>query len=73
MTTMTFDTMKRIGVSELRNMNATRLRALAEPLEICHHNQPVRVLVPYALYMQWQDEFRAVTEQALKEAEDAEI
>jgi hypothetical protein len=55
--------MKRIGISELRKMNATKLRNLTEPLEICGRDlQPLRVLIPYTLYLQLQDEAKKLEE-----------
>ena len=47
--------MKRVGVSELRKMNAKYVRELAEPVEICHHNQPLHVLIPFKVFLAWQD------------------
>lgn len=54
--------MKRIGVAELRGLNATKLHNLAEPLEICHKNQPLRVLIPYQLYIEIQDAYRTLNQ-----------
>jgi hypothetical protein len=49
--------MKRISISELRKMNAAYLRSLIEPVEICGRDlQPLRVLVPYEMFLQLQDE-----------------
>lgn len=47
--------MKRIGVSEMRRMNAANLREMEEAVEICHKNQPLRVMIPWNMYLQLQD------------------
>jgi hypothetical protein len=57
---------KRVGVSELRKMNATNLRALKVPVEIRHKNRPLRVLVPFTLFMEWQDEYQRLLIEAEK-------
>lgn len=59
--------MKRVGVSELRKMTTRYLRELKEPLEICHKNQPLRVLVPFGFYMKLQELYKAATGRDRKE------
>jgi len=49
--------MKRIGVSELRKYNAKALHGMTEPVEICHKNQPIRVLMPFAQFMEMQENY----------------
>lgn len=50
--------MKILLVSDLRRLNATKLKAMTEPHFIAvrqkEHSVIERVLVPYELYMQWQ-------------------
>lgn len=43
-----------IGITQLRNVTATRLREQQGPLVVFTHSDPVAVLVPYALYLSWQ-------------------
>ena len=49
----------RIGVSELRQRNARRLKEMSKEnyIEvICNNNEPLAVLVPYPLYLDIQAE-----------------
>lgn len=47
--------MKKMGITELRNMNGNKLRNLDEPIEICDQkHQPVRVLIPYGTFTKIQ-------------------
>jgi hypothetical protein len=54
--------MKRVGVSELRKMNAAYLRKLDEPLEICSGVKPLRVIIPYSQYMELQSEYLSLVD-----------
>lgn len=49
--------MKRIGASQLRKMNATDLKNLTEPLEVCCGLEPVRVLFPYEQFIAVHDAY----------------
>ena len=51
------------GVSKLRMMNRHELRKFAatdEVLILAHHSQPIAAMVPYDLYMKWQNVILAV-------------
>jgi len=47
-----------VGVTWLKIASAERLRDMDEPLIICAHSQPVAALVPYDLYLKWQERLR---------------
>ena len=48
-------TMRRIRMTDLRAMTNGDLRLLKEPAEIFSYSQPIAVLVPYELFLKWQD------------------
>ena len=43
-----------ISVSKLSRLNASQLRALAEPAIVLSRDEPIRVLIPYEMYMRMQ-------------------
>lgn len=47
--------MRWIGISRLRNFDFGAFRQLNEPVEIRVHKEPLAVLIPYTLYLQWQE------------------
>ena len=53
--------LKHVGVSSLRMFNAARLRELKEPVVICDFSEPIAAIVPYALYLEWQQHLESVT------------
>lgn len=52
--------LKHVGVSSLRVFTSDKLRALQEPRIICDHAEPIAVMVPYALYLEWQERLSVI-------------
>ena len=57
--------LKHVGVSSIRSYTATRLRTMVTPEIICAHAEPIAAMVPYALYLVWQDALLRVPAEAL--------
>jgi antitoxin (DNA-binding transcriptional repressor) of toxin-antitoxin stability system len=47
-----------VGLTWLKMATARHLRALDEPVLVCCHSQPVAAIVPYELYLQWQEKLK---------------
>lgn len=47
--------MKHIRVADLRIINGKLLKEMTEPEVIWHWKEPVAVMVPYELFMKWQE------------------
>jgi prevent-host-death family protein len=45
-----------VGVTWLKIATAQHLRDLDEPVIVCCHSQPVAAVVPYDLYLKWQEQ-----------------
>lgn len=54
-----------IGMTQLRTMNAARLRELEQPAIVRGRadEPPLAVLIPYALFMQWQEMIKSVEDE----------
>ena len=48
-----------VGVTWLKIATAKHLQELEEPLLVCCHSQPVAAIVPYELYLKWQEQLKA--------------
>ena len=49
-----------VGVTWLKIASAEHLRELQEPVIVHCHSEPVAAVVPYELYLKWQEQLRAV-------------
>jgi prevent-host-death family protein len=49
-----------VGLTWLKMANAERLRELDEPVLVCCHSQPVAAVVPYELYLKWQEQLKKI-------------
>lgn len=47
-----------VGITWLKIASAQHLRELDEPLLICCHSEPVAAIVPYDLYLKWQEQLQ---------------
>lgn len=49
------------GIAQFRSMNASRIRAATKPILITGPGsaKPIAALVPYDLYLQWQETIEA--------------
>jgi len=54
--------MDTIKIGDIRYLNADELRNMTNPMAITCKGEPVAVLVPYKLFLEWQEAARGLTE-----------
>lgn len=66
-------TVKHVGVSKLRGLNADKLRETTDTLVIQENDQPLAVLLTYDKFLAMQDELMAVERTVAMLSDNAEL